>query len=235
VFNGVFCKILQKDLKFDLASAIQSNNNHPVDSNQHLALGSLDFVYDFTLGTIGMLKVANVLYRFINLRNMFVALFIFLPLVIFMIPWAAEELRFFGAHAGIPDTQFYYTAERAYQLVYALSEEGLDFYLVYLLTLDLLLAFSFFFMATTWGGMGWLQLMEQQASFRQLLFLPVLHLLSEVVENFSIVAIILTYPEQHLWIATVTSVATGVKWILSMLVISWVVAGLVFRGYKLIK
>ena len=95
--------------------------------------------------------------------------------------------------ANILDFEFGYTYEKAYDMLTALGAEGRIFYLTKILPMDFL--FPLTYMLFYAGFMAlFIKRATQKKAYRVLLFIPVLAMLFDWIENIGIIALLKSYP-----------------------------------------
>lgn len=138
---------------------------------------------------------------------------IILSVVLFLLINVAFSLMFAEMDASIPDLQFFYTAEKAYQLIESYGQFGREMYIRGTLALDFIYPFVYSIM---------LSLLLFKATKNQVLsLLPFSILFFDLFENVSLLTIVYNYPVRMNLIATTAGVITMMKWI--MVVVTLVV------------
>jgi len=118
------------------------------------------------------------------------------------------------------DLQFAYTPERAYDLIESYSDETREQYVIGEMTKDVAYPMIYtLFMSIT--------LMLLYPKNWKLAWLPYVLFAADMLENIGIITLLLNYPSQLLMIAWVTSAFSTIKWILVVIVISFIVFGLI--------
>jgi hypothetical protein len=158
-----------------------------------------------------------------SLLTLFILSFLFNIVVMPGIQWRMD-LRSGGIEPL--DLSFYYTAQEALERVEAFGETR-QFYTVVQLTADLLypLVYGFFLsvLLVTLYRRGF-----PVASRIQLVaFLPLLSMLFDYLENFSIAYLLLTYPAQSPLVATYAGFFTFLKWFTLLLTLVAVLVGFI--------
>jgi len=121
----------------------------------------------------------------------------------------AGLLRITGG-ANILDFEFGYTYEQAYDMLFALGVEGRAFYQTRILPLDFPFPFAYMLFFTCFIAL----LMKHTTPsklFGYLLFVPVLAMLCDWIENVGILAMLINYPVLHNWAVTLASIMGMLK------------------------
>lgn len=181
-------------------------------------------------------RFSDLLIRQANGWNLliFFVLFILTTSVIFplmssLIESPAEEL-------GSIDTQLYYTPQEFYEIIEPYGDQGRRVYALSHLTADILfpLVYAFFFglliayvFQRTFPTDSWVQ---------RLNLAPFVLLIFDLIENLSVVILLLAYPAQLLGLARFTGIITSVKWILAgITMVLPLTGGIVWLYYRLSK
>ena len=124
-----------------------------------------------------------------------------------------------GKHAVMIDTEMAYNAEDAYEIIgnytdsmrqrYIYGEVTLD--LVFPVIYTLLFSFLIFFLFKS----------------PKLALFPFIQLIFDYLENTGIVIMLLTWPNKIMWLASVTSVFSMIKWVLAGVSIILILSGII--------
>ncbi|MCL2812397.1 MAG: hypothetical protein FWD25_11010 [Clostridia bacterium] len=139
--------------------------------------------------------------------SLFTVLFIVLFVLINYSGIGVSGLLRITGGANILDFELGYTQEKAYDMLTALGTEGRAFYLTKIMPLDFPfpLAYMLFYV-------GWIALLLQQAATKawckHLLFVPVLAMVFDWIENIGIITMLRHYPNLPSW-AVVTASTFG--------------------------
>jgi hypothetical protein len=110
--------------------------------------------------------------------------------------------------ANILDFEFGYSQDEAYEMLTALGLEGRTFYLTKIIPMDFPFPFAYMLFYA-----GWIALLirhvNPNASYRYLLFVPVLAMLFDWLENIGIIAMLKNYPNLPAW-AVFTASFSGI-------------------------
>lgn len=125
-----------------------------------------------------------------------------------------------GEHALMLDTQFFYSAEDAYDIIGNYSEAMRHAFMIGELTLDLVfpwiytLLFAFLFAVLFKGA--------------KIVLFPFLMLIFDYLENAAILFLLIRYPQEYSGMAAMAAVFSAIKWILLPMILLLLLAG-IFR------
>ncbi len=121
-----------------------------------------------------------------------------------------------GIATSIPDTQIFYTAEGLYEIFTSLGEAGRSAYLTVTLLLDYLypVAYTLLLVALIY---------RLSAGKKQLSLLPLAIFILDYLENTTIILLLLHYPGELPWLATMAGFFTLFKWIMVIVCVAIVV------------
>lgn len=147
-----------------------------------------------------------------------IAVILFVHIVIFNM-YVMPELA--GEEEIIPiDLQFAYTPTRAYELIDSYSDEARSQYVIGEMTKDVAYPMIYtLFLSIT--------LMLLYPSNWKLAWLPYAIFVADMLENVGIISLLLNYPSKLILVAWATSVFSTMKWILVLIVVSYVLFGLI--------
>ena len=147
-----------------------------------------------------------------------IALILFVHIIIFNI-YVMPELT--GDEKEVPiDLQFAYSPERAYELIESYSDETRKQYVIGEMTKDVAYPMIYtLFMSIT--------LMLLYPANWKLAWLPYAIFAVDMLENTGIITLLLNYPSKLIMVAWATSLFSTVKWILVLVVVSFIVFGLI--------
>jgi len=164
-----------------------------------------------------------------------VAILVFMLFMIFVLPDQAAKAEEYAKGSGSPDTSFFYTPERLFELAEAYGEEGRQAYVRARFTFDLVFPLAYvFFLATT---ISWLlnKCLDAGSSWRKLNLAPILGGIFDLLENSSTSLVMAGYPERRFLVAQLAPIMTLVKWVFvyGSFVILMVFLGVwIFRSVK---
>ena len=112
--------------------------------------------------------------------------------------------------ANILDFEFGYSKDEAYQMLTALNENGRTFYLTRILPIDFPFPFAYMLFYA-----GWIALLLKHTRAKTwctyLLFIPLLAMLSDWIENIGIITMLVNFPHLPTWAVFLASVAGMIK------------------------
>jgi hypothetical protein len=106
--------------------------------------------------------------------------------------------------ANILDFEFGYTHDEAYEMLTALGSEGRAFYLTKIVPMDFPFPFAYMLCYAGWIALL-LQHINPKTLYRYLLFVPILAMLFDWIENVGIIAMLRNYPSIPAWAAFAAS------------------------------
>jgi hypothetical protein len=169
----------------------------------------------------------NSLTRRIRPRALLFLILLALPFNLLLFPRRSSYLvELTGDQHPIIDTWFAYTPEKIYEILPAYGESGRQLYAVSELTLDLaypLIYNSFLWLAIT---LVFQKAFPSQSRSHKLAYLPVAVCLCDYTENALIAALLLGYPRQLNLFAWAASFFTTGKWLMGILAVLSILAGL---------
>lgn len=149
---------------------------------------------------------------------MAIVLLLILPFNIFLFPTRHEFLsRVSGREDVVIDVWFAYTPEKVYDLLPSLGQQGRMLYAVTELSLDILYPILYSTLLWLLMELFFSRLLPAINRLMQLKKLPAFLFSMDILENFCISALLLSYPMRLDWLAWAASVFSSVKFILGVL------------------
>jgi len=142
-----------------------------------------------------------------------VAILVFVLFMIFVLPDQAEKADKYAKGSGSPDTSFFYTPERLFELAEGYGEEGRQAYVRARFTFDLIFPLVYvFFLAST---ISWLlkNSLAAENPWRKLNLAPIIGGLFDLLENSSTSVVMAGFPERRVWAAQLAPLLTLLKWV----------------------
>jgi hypothetical protein len=173
-----------------------------------------------------MTALLDRLERHATRRNVLLLLAMFLVINAGLLPLAGERLEAYSGGVGPLDLRPAYTADEAYTSLAAYGDEGRRFYLLLLLTVDLIypVVYSLFFSLTIVYCLR--QVLAADHTLQRAALLPWVSLLADFVENAGLAWLLLNYPNRLDGVAVLTSTVTTIKWIFTITFMAATAAGL---------
>jgi hypothetical protein len=140
------------------------------------------------------------------------------------LPVSNSEFVKLSGHEGLLDTMLFYSAQEAYAALTHYGEEGRKAYIGFIATDFIFIivygtALSFLMTATIFSACG------NGSFWLKLNLLPFGIGFFDCVENICILGMLSVYPLISTILGTISGIATGCKWLLTMVVISCLVYG----------
>lgn len=157
---------------------------------------------------------------------------IFLIFMIFVLPAESAKSLALGLDMS-PDTSIFYTASKLYEIALSYGAEGRNFYIQQRFTFDLIwpIAYgSFLFVSSVY----FIKLIKLPKKFYLLLWLPVMAVIFDYLENVMAALVMYRYPNETIIIDRLAGVMTLFKWVtLSMAFISLIVLVAIYLNIKI--
>lgn len=134
---------------------------------------------------------------------------IFLIFIFFVLPNQSAKSLSVGIDQS-PDTSIFYTSQTLYQLAEDYGDEGRDFYITQRFTFDLVfpLVYGLFLLFT----IGFLSYRVKDNKFKYLIYLPILSVLFDYLENITTSITMYRYPSLTPFISSIAGFMTLIKW-----------------------
>ncbi|MCS6802237.1 MAG: hypothetical protein RMM58_12505 [Chloroflexota bacterium] len=169
-------------------------------------------------------------------RRVVVAFCMLLVFSTMILPWAAARLAAYSGGGPSIALNFGFTPADAFAALEALGPDGRTFYLLFLVTGDVIWPIVYaLFLGTL---LAWLfaRGFPSASPAQRAILLPFLALAADYAENVGIIAMILAYPARLDGIAQITSMFQMIKWSLigasGLLVALGAIAAVVRRGAR---
>ena len=117
--------------------------------------------------------------------------------------------------ARILDLEFGFNYETAYYILTALGEDGRAFHLTRIMPLDFPFPFTAMLFLAVFIALLLKHIAPQKPFFKYLLFLPVLYMIFDFVENIGIIALLVNFPDLPEWAVLLASASGMLKSIFS--------------------
>jgi hypothetical protein len=158
-----------------------------------------------------LIKLSDYFYNNLKPKTLFVAVIAQLIFGFFILPQAAHFIDPFDKNVVL-DLRFGFSVEKAYQVLSSYSASGRNIYLFTEIIIDTLyiavytVAFSFLL------SLFFQKSFSNNHYFHRFNIFPFLLGISDLVENFGIVAMLIKFPEKLIWAAKLASAASLTKW-----------------------
>jgi hypothetical protein len=136
----------------------------------------------------------------------FTVLFAFLYILINYSGVGVAALLEITGGANILDFEFGYNKDEAYKILTALNEDGRRFYLTRILPIDFPFPFAYMLFYAGWIAFL-LKYTTEKTWCKCLLFIPLLAMLSDWIENIGIITMLVNFPSLPTWAVFLASVA----------------------------
>jgi hypothetical protein len=129
--------------------------------------------------------------------------------MIFVLPNQSAKSLSAGIEQS-PDTSIFYTSQTLYQLAEDYGQEGRDFYVTQRFTFDLIfpLVYGLFFIST----IGFLSYRIKANKYKYLIYLPIISVIFDYLENISTSITMYRYPKLTPFISDIAGFMTLFKW-----------------------
>lgn len=159
----------------------------------------------YRMQTISSLKILVVL---LVIFSVLIGIFMFSPFS------PVDTLNEYSGGVGVLDSEFYYTSDRAYEILTAFGEKGRQFYVSVIFPIDLfipILQALFFSVAIT---VVFQRAFSIDNPIQKLNLLPFAAVVADYLENIAIFSLIVAYPTRLNAVAALAGYFTAVKFIL---------------------
>jgi hypothetical protein len=131
-----------------------------------------------------------------------------------VLPWQAGIAKQYSEGIGSPDSSFWYTRDRLYEMAEAYGADGRSTYVLARVTFDAVWPWVYAVMLVL--VLGWLlQRASAPGTFRRMLvLLPLAALVADYLENASTAIVMARWPQTTDVLATLAPVFTAAKWTL---------------------
>ncbi|MBU1143956.1 MAG: hypothetical protein KKH92_09995 [Firmicutes bacterium] len=150
-------------------------------------------------------------HKYFNIYTTTFSFVIFLLFIIFVLPAESLKSTALGLEMS-PDTSIFYTASRLYEIALSYGAEGRQFYIQQRFTFDLVwpIAYGLFLFTSSIYFFKYLNLHKV---FFRFLWLPVLAVAFDYLENLMTALVMYRYPNQTFFFDMAAGVMTLFKWI----------------------
>jgi hypothetical protein len=162
------------------------------------------------------------------MKRFVIASLIFLFFIVLILPKATAATEENLGEIRLPDTRFYYTQADLYQITEEIGQEGRSYYVRQRITFDLLWPIVYAWFLYT-GLLLVFSFSTNPALTKGPLWLPILALVFDYLENGLTSTIMLLYPTRIDGIAKWVPMTTMLKWIFIALSFIALVGGLLYR------
>jgi len=141
------------------------------------------------------------------------SLVVFLFLIIVILPQQSAEAEVYSADVGSPDTSFYYSSQRLYDMADGYGLEGRQAYINARFTFDLIwpIVYALFLSLSIGWTVKGLQLKADR--WQRLNIVPILGLVFDYLENIFASIVMARYPAKTIVISSLSGLFTSLKWI----------------------
>jgi hypothetical protein len=178
------------------------------------------------------------LKRTATLKNTSLLAVLVMIMMFFIMPDANTQIRQYAPNTSIIDTLFFYFPDQLYRMISEYGSKGRSLYIAVELTVDLfffivIAAFLCFFLI--WSSS---KNYAKTLKIEFLVFLPLLLIVANCLENGGIVWMLIFYPKKFFYLALLTSFFTFLKWILIISclgIAGWHVARIFYKKVKVFR
>ena len=141
------------------------------------------------------------------------SLVVFLFLIIVILPQQSAEAEKYSADVGSPDTSFYYSSQRLYEMAESYGQEGRQAYIKARFTFDLIWPIVYALYLSL--SIGWIVkgLQFKVDRWQQLNIVPLLGLVFDYLENIFASIVMARYPARTTVVSSISGLFTSLKWI----------------------
>lgn len=177
------------------------------------------------------IKFSGFINRISVLRNLIISSAVILLSSNVVLPWWGQQLEGYmqdtTQDTAFIDLMFRYTPGELYEVVEGYSEQGRQVYALGSATFDVVhpIAYAFFYAIVI--TYTFRRLFAPQNPLQRLHLVPFGAMLADILENASIIAILLSYPQRLVGLAWLAGLFTTAKWILACAAIGLALLGIV--------
>jgi len=140
-----------------------------------------------------------------------------------------------GSKAGILDIKYYYTAQQAYEIISNYSPQERLYYSVSALTIDILYPIIYSLFLSSLLILIFRKLSISIMGIYRLCYFPFAAAFFDLLENASVVILMLNYPVKFYKLAHIAGYFTAAKWSLVIISLLSVLAFSILLGIKKLK
>lgn len=168
-------------------------------------------------------KIVNLINTTATSKNIVLLGMLFLITAFYIMPEARQQIKQYTGETNLIDGKFHYSSAQIHHLISAYGEKGRSLYLVVELTADLF--FSIVTVVFLSAILFWLvfQTRNTTVKIKHLLWLTGLMLITNILENFAIVWMLIKCPEQYSLLAGSTSFLALSRWVLFIICLALIV------------
>jgi hypothetical protein len=163
-------------------------------------------------------------YRHASIKNILIITILFLTFSHFIIPRMARQITPSG-DPQLLDVQFGYTPDQAYSTLAAIESQGRTIYLIMLAVVDGIYAFIYGMLLILCASFFLNKSLSQDSILRLLNIIAVDAIIFDLLENVSLIYLLLHFPHRADGVARLASLFGMIKWIMITLSIGVVVIG----------
>jgi hypothetical protein len=168
-----------------------------------------------------------------NLLIFIVASLIFVGFIIFVLPAVSATTKEITGTSLSPDTSFFYTVERLYQIVEIYGETGRQYYINSRFTFDVIWPLVYGFFLVTALSMTFKKPIAKK-SFYMFNLLPLSGIIFDYLENITIAYLMFKYPKTT-FIAYLALYFTLMKWLFIYLAFVVLIIGVSIKSFQKVK
>jgi hypothetical protein len=160
------------------------------------------------------LNIANRIISTISGWIVLLTLIVFFVFSLTILPDQAKKAEVYSAESGSPDLSLFYTPDDLYRMADQYGSDGRMAYVRARFSFDLAwpAVYGAFLLASAAWGLG--VLTDQNNSWRLLVFIPLLAVIFDLLENTTAAIVIGRFPSPSIFAALIAPYFTLLKWIL---------------------
>jgi len=156
-------------------------------------------------------KIYELFKKNARLKFIITIIVLFLIFNIAILPYVGKRISSQGGIGPI-DLQLFYSSEKVYSMIESYGNEIRLFYAIFELTGDIIYPFITFLMMVSITTILIKKVFINDKAIKFITVVPIVTLLSDYLENVSIVTMIFNYPDKLLFIPNLTCILTVTKW-----------------------
>lgn len=156
-----------------------------------------------------MLKmISEKAYQWSNWKTIMLSTILFFGFLLFVLPEMSERSKLVTGTGLSPDTLFFYTPQKLYEIAEVYGEEGRSYYIKTRFSFDIVWPIAYFFFLITTSSA-----VLRSFKWKHLNLAPFFGMLFDYFENISASIVMLRYPQPTVFVANIAPFFTSLKWL----------------------
>lgn len=168
-------------------------------------------------------------------RNLMILLFAYLFMTVFVLQWSVATLMTDASLSQMLDWQWNYSVDQVYTLLKSYGSDSREWYILIELTINSIIPFVYTFLFSFSIILICKKIPVKEQVIKSLFIVPFAALLADLFENICIILMLINYPYKLFLVAKAANIFTYAKWILTMVNVGLMVAGMLIIGFRYIR